>query len=123
MSEKLILRLEKFEHTNDTPISSLIVTNEDVELYISGEDSLIWITNKRLITAYKADDDNYFMKANRYETYLYHDIFSIAVDMIDDAQYNVIYIKFKNDFHLQIFINIDLPITEIAQVITLKILN
>ncbi|MFK7947408.1 MAG: hypothetical protein AB8G11_07460 [Saprospiraceae bacterium] len=123
MREKLIIRLEKFEHNNDTPIDILLINGEEVELYLSGKDGLFWITNKRLVIAYKATEKSYSMSANRYETFQYINIFSFAVDMIDDASYNVLNIDFKNEFQLQIFIDKIMPIADIAQVLTTKILH
>lgn len=122
MREKLTIRLEKFEHNKGTPIDSLLINDEAIELYLSGEDGLFWITNKRLVIAYKATEDNYYMAVNRYETFQYSTIFSLAVDIID-ASYNVLNVDFNNEFQLQIFIDSVMPITDIAQVLTAKILN
>jgi len=124
LREKLIVRLEKFEDNKYTPIDTLLINGEEIELYLSGEDGLFWITNKRIVIAYKAEEDNYYVAANRYETFLYSTIFSLAVDIIDDdSHYNILNIDFNGEFQIQIFINKIIPVAEVALVLTNKILK
>lgn len=127
MREKLVLKLQQLEHNHNTPIDTLLINGEEVELYFSGKDELFWITNKRIVIAYKAKDEKYYkdyryLDANRYETFQFMNIFSFSVDIIDDANFNVLNIDFINEFQLQILIDKVMPIAEIAQVLTSKIL-
>ena len=120
----LELHLNRFEHNKeDNPIEPLLINQEVVELYISGNTDEFWITNKRIIAYHLGARHGFLFDAeiNQYTSFKYSNIFSISVDFINSSRENRINLIFNNDVQLHLMIHEVLPITDITQALSDKI--
>ena len=102
-------------------IQFLLVNNEEIELSFSGNDHAFWLTNKRIILLF---NDELTGKVETYHSYAYANIlsFSTKVNEIFRA-FLYINIRLNQIETLHIELHKSLPVKEIAQLLSSKILN
>ena len=107
----------------ENPIEQLLINQEDVELHIAGFGDELWITNKRMIVYHIEKDQGFLFDSeiHQYTSFLFSKVFSISVDYLHGDN-NRIFITFDNDTQFHIMIDKVSPITEVAQVLTEKMM-
>lgn len=102
-------------------VQFLLVNNEEIELSFSGNNQTFWLTNKRIILLF---NDKSTGKIETYHSYAYDNIlsFSAKVNEIFRAFLDI-NIQLNQIETLHIELHKSLPVKEIAQLLSSKILK
>lgn len=121
MTDKIpILSISVFNLENPTTkldsIDFLLIDNEEIELFLTGNDISLWFSNKRIIILLDNGSDQTL------HTYPYTRVNSFMIKLNRYNTYTPLKINVNNDNDLEIKLYKSLPIKEIANLLSSKIL-